>query len=282
MIDKISILAADIDNTLTAKGGALPKATVEAFEILHRNGVKLGLATGRELDDKLKNQWAEWNLSFDYDFVVGMNGGNVYDHEHDKLWTMNPLSTSEMREIIEWMLPLIDKYTLSVNCEGLENHNALNIVGELAEAERRHGFYFDDCTGDIDKFCDKPTYKFLFRNCGKYEEEVRERFLSKFSDRYQIVGTFPGTVEVMDKNINKGFGVKMYADWNDIPMSEVITFGDNENDNPMLIDAGWGVCLANGSKESKAISDAITKEDCESGGVGHYLLDNYIIPKGLK
>ena len=48
MIEKIEAFAADIDMTLTAKGGDLPELTKKAFDVLHANGVKLGLATGRE------------------------------------------------------------------------------------------------------------------------------------------------------------------------------------------------------------------------------------------
>ena len=46
MIENVKAVAADIDMTLTAKGGDLPQATVKAFQVLHENGVMLGLATG--------------------------------------------------------------------------------------------------------------------------------------------------------------------------------------------------------------------------------------------
>ena len=283
MIDNIKVVAADIDMTLTSKGEALPQVTIDAFEVLHRNGVKIGLGTGREINDKLRHRGKDWGLSFEFDFVVGMNGGMVLDHEHDdKYWETDMLSTEEMKEILHYMEPLIDKYKISVNCEGNENHCAINIQGELLESAKRHGFDFEDCTGNVDKVCQKPTFKFLFRCEPQYEQEVRDYFSKGFSDKYQIVGTFPGTVEIMHSGINKGAGVKVYADWNDIPMEEVITFGDNENDNTMLKDAGWGVCLKDGSEGTKKCADAITEYDCVDGGVGHYLYDHYINVKGLK
>lgn len=283
MIDTIKIVAADIDMTLTSKGEALPDITMQAFEILHRNGVKIGLGTGREINDKLRTMGKDWNLSFEFDFVVGMNGGMVLDHDHqDRYWETDMLSVEEMKSILYYMLPLIDKYKISVNCEGNENHNAMYIQGELLESAKRHGFHFIDCTGNVEKVCEKPTFKFLFRSEPEYEKEIRERFLEKFSDRYQIISTFPGTVEIMHKGIDKGSGLKKYADWNGIPMSQVISFGDNENDNTMLEEAGWGVCLKDGSEGTKKHANAITEYDCNDGGVGHYLFDHYILPHGLK
>ena len=114
------------------------------------------------------------------------------------------------------------------------------------------------------------------------EAELREYFLKKFSDNYQIISTFPGTVEVMHKGIDKGSGLKKYVSWENIDLKDVIAFGDNENDNTMLMDAGWGVCLVDGSDGTKKCADDITEYDCESGGVGHYLFDHYITPKNLK
>ena len=57
MLEEMKVVIADIDMTLTAKGGELPEITKEAFEILHRNDVRIGLGTGREI---LKVVW-RWN-----------------------------------------------------------------------------------------------------------------------------------------------------------------------------------------------------------------------------
>lgn len=283
MIDKIMAVAADIDMTLTSKGEGLPQVTIDAFEILHRNGVKIGLGTGREINQKLKDSGKDWGLSFEFDFVVGMNGGMVLDHANgDKHWETDFLSTEEMKEILHYMLPLIQKYKMEVNCEGNENHNAMNIQGELLASAKRHGFDFVDCTNDPDKLCERPTFKFLLRTDAAHEKEVRDYFLEKFADNYQIVGTYPGSVEIMHKGIDKGSGLQKYAEWNNIPMENIIAFGDNENDNTMLEDAGWGVCLKDGSEGTKEHADAVTDYGCNDGGVGHYLFDCYINEKGLK
>lgn len=283
MIENLKIVAADIDMTLTAKGADLPQITIDAFEVLHRNGVKIGLGTGREINDALRNMGKKWGLSFEFDFVVGMNGGMVLDHlNDDRYWETDMLSIEEMSDILHYLEPLIDKYTISVNCEGNENHNAINIQGELLASAKRHGFHFVDCTGNIDKLCERPTFKFLLRYEPKYEQEIRSTFESHYSQGYQIISTFPGTLEIMHDGIDKGSGLKKYADWNHIDMKDVMAFGDNENDNTMLVDSGWGVCLKDGSDQTKKHADAITEYDCGEGGVGRYLFDHYITTKGLK
>ena len=43
----------------------------------------------------------------------------------------------------------------------------------------------------------------------------------------------------------------------------------------MLKEAGWGVCLSNGSELSKEMADAVTEYPCEEDGVGRYLYDHW-------
>lgn len=280
MIDRIDAVAADIDMTLTAKGGDLPDITRKAFNLLHSKGVKIGLATGRTIEGNLYDFGKKWNLDFEFDFIVGLNGGMVYNREKDTLWSIDKMTIADMKAILTYMMPLIDKYKIAINAEG-GNTNAMNIGADLIASSRRHGFNFIDKTGDIDGFCDTRAYKMLFRTTPEHDHEIRETFLKKFGDRFQIVGTFPGTVEVMQKGVNKGTGLQKYADQESIAMKNIITFGDSENDDAMLRKSGWGVCLKDGTDGTKACADAITDYDCADGGVGHYLFDHYITPKGI-
>ena len=179
------------------------------------------------------------------------------------------------------MMPLIEEYEVSVNVEGGGNHAAMYIKGELFASMKRRGWKFDDYTGDIEGFCAKPCFKILFRTTPEVEQMIRKMIPEKYGDRFQCVGTFPGTVEVMDKNITKGSGLEKFAKANGIDMKDIIAFGDNENDNSLLEAAGWGVCLANGSDGTKAVADDVTELDCFAGGAGDYLIEKYLKPKGL-
>lgn len=280
MIKTIKALAADIDMTLSAKGSALPEITVEAFRILREHGVLLGLATGRELNKKLFGQAENWGLDYQFDFLIGMNGGQVWDRFHEDHWEMDLMDQKTMKEILTYLKPIIDQYEVSVNAEGGGNNSAMNIHGELISSMIRRGFQFDDVTGDIDAFCAKPCFKMLFRTTPEVEAMIRSTFLERYGDAFQIIGSFPGTVEIMEKGIDKGTGLVRFAERNGIDVQDVITFGDNENDNPLLIRSGWGVCLADGSAGTKAIADDITEQSCLDGGVGHYLMDRWIRPQG--
>ena len=74
MINKIKVLAADVDMTLSSKSSPLPKITIQALQELHNRGVKLGLATGREITEMEKTK-----------HIIGRNHkwkGNFLDANH--------------------------------------------------------------------------------------------------------------------------------------------------------------------------------------------------------
>ncbi len=276
MIENIKVVACDIDLTLTSKGGTLPEVTKEAFEKLHQQGVLIGLASGRTNIESSKSNGRNWGLSFEFDFVIGFNGGIVYNRQKDTMYSEPLLTLDEMKEIIYGMKPIIDKNNVAVNCEGGGNYYAMNIEDELIEAGIRHGIAYEDATGDVEKMCSLQTYKFLFRGKANDEDEIREYFNKTFQGKYTLVGTFPGTVEIMNKGFDKGTGLKRYCDDMGISLDNVIAFGDYENDDAMLDIAGWSVALKDGSEETKKHADDVTAYDCLNGGVGHYLLDNCI------
>ena len=72
-----------------------------------------------------------------------------------------------------------------------------------------------------------------------------------------------------------GVALIKYSERYQIPLDEFICFGDMENDIGLLKEAGWGVCLVNGSDATKAVAQAVTEYPVEEDGVGRYLEDHW-------
>lgn len=282
MINKIEVLAADVDMTLSAKSSPLPEITIQALKELHKRNVKIGLATGREITEAEKTKGMFWTLGFEFDFIIGMNGGMIYDRNLNKTFTMDMLSVEEMKEILTFLMPIIEENKVSVNVEGNQLHNVMNINNHLLDMSKRRNIPLIDKTGDIDGFCEKPVYKFLFRTDSKTTQLIRNKVEEHYKGKYQTIETFPGTIELMYSGFSKGRGLEMYCEWNQINLEHTIAFGDNENDNSLLLTSGWGVCLKDGNPNTKALADDITDYDCLEGGVGHYIFDHILKNKDVK
>ena len=273
MINKIKVLAADVDMTLSSKSSPLPEITIQALQELHNRGVKLGLATGREITEMEKTKGIFWKLGFEFDFIIGMNGGMIYDRNLDKTFTMDMMSIEEMKEVLTFLMPII---------EGNQLRNVMNISEDLLDMSKRRNIPLIDKTGDIDGFCEKPVYKFLFRTDPETTQLIRDQVEEQYKGKYQTIETFPGTIELMYSGFSKGRGLEMYCEWNQIHLENTIAFGDNENDNSLLLTSGWGVCLKDGNPNTKALADNITDYDCLDGGVGHYIFDHILNNKDVE
>ena len=124
MIQKIEVLAADVDMTLSSKGSPLPEITIHALKELHERNVKIGLATGREITEMEKTKGIFWNLGFEFDFIIGMNGGMIYDRNLEQSFTMDMLSIEEMKEVLTFLMPIIEE--IAGELEGKANFVKVN------------------------------------------------------------------------------------------------------------------------------------------------------------
>jgi hypothetical protein len=57
---------------------------------------------------------------------------------------------------------------------------------------------------------------------------------------------------------------------------DVAAFGDTTNDNEMIAGAGLGVCMCNGSDDTKALADVISEYPANEDGFARFI-DTYIL-----
>ncbi len=82
-------------------------------------------------------------------------------------------------------------------------------------------------------------------------------------------------IEIAPKSISKLSAINLLLG-QDVSLKDVIAFGDNYNDIEMLKHVGYGVAVANGRDEVKAVSDAITLANTEDG-VARFIQQHLVI-----
>ena len=100
------------------------------------------------------------------------------------------------------------------------------------------------------------------RICGGNGDAQAKRDLQ---DRYWLGLTTPKWLELMPLGITKGSGLTALAEMLDIPMHDVMAFGDGENDIEMLQAAGIGIAMGNAMPEVKAAADEVSSGNNEDG-----------------
>lgn len=271
MIEKLSVVAADIDDTLLPKGKTMLPRTRAALQRLHQEGVLFGPASGRPLDWRTLEKAKEWELGFDFDFAIGMNGGELYDAETGKLEKYFLLSGEDIRTILKPIAHLDLNAIVYIN--GYDDIAALRMDDFMRDSQKRN--HSNVSIGDVDYLSRYDTGKIEIHLKPEDMDEFMAACNANRSERWTVIKTFEGyghvTMEFVDPRVNKGYALRKFSEKRGIPLSEFMAFGDMDNDIGLLREAGWGVCLLNGADATKAVAQAITDYTVEEDGVGRYL-----------
>ncbi|MDO4520064.1 MAG: HAD-IIB family hydrolase [Erysipelotrichaceae bacterium] len=275
MIEKISVMAADIDGTLCMKGSIPGERTLNAIRHLHDEGVLFGVASGRPMDRRILDLANTWNLGFPFDFAIGMNGGDLYNRDTDQIEHYYQLKKEDVREILSLIHDMDLNAIVYVN--GYDEINALRMDDFLRDSQKRNHSIVE--VGDVDFVSRHDTGKIECHLKPSLKPEFYARLAKHPTDRWITVQTFEiedhTTIEFLDPHVNKGIALRQFSEKTGIPLSEFIAFGDMDNDYGLIKEAGYGVCLCNGCDEVKSIAQAITEYSVHEDGVGRWLEDHW-------
>jgi len=98
--------------------------------------------------------------------------------------------------------------------------------------------------------------------CDPALDALRAELQEKFP-HLEVRSSWNDNVEIGPNGCQKGAAIRRLGELFHVPVENIMTLGDNENDIPMLEAAGLGVCMSNGSDGAKAASDHVMdNSDC--------------------
>ena len=95
--------------------------------------------------------------------------------------------------------------------------------------------------------------------------KLRDELINILGNEAEVFSSYPNNIEIIPKNIDKGTALEAVSELLSIPLSDMIAFGDWDNDIGMLRTAGLGVCMANGSEGAKRAANMITASNNGDG-----------------
>ena len=264
----IRVISADIDATLTWMGSGLSDLNRKAISDLQEAGILFGLASGRSYAD-LKNYPEQWKLTKPVDFFIGLNGASLYDSRTGKDELFFDIERENVKRIVEE----IDRLDLDshIYADGIT-------IFSKPSAHYLHikkiGYRDIRLASDLSEMYERNTPKILINVKDEDMKETKEHFrpiLKQMGNTVKLIRTSPGAMEFVPAQANKFFALKKYCDRYGIPIEEVAAFGDTSNDNEMIAGAGLGVCMANGTDDTKALADVITEYPAAEDGFARYV-----------
>lgn len=266
MKSNYKLVICDIDGTLVGRNRNLSERASQVIRKLHEKGVYFGLASGRPVDEVIHLVREIWHLEEKIDVVIGMNGSELCDNVSHFADEYFKLSRESLKEIMDLMKPYDVNACIyrpgAMLCQTANEQVKLSVSRsgkEIVIANSREEFYSED------------SAKIMFRTDEKTINKI-EKFTKTLDLRnYKAFRTGPIIIEFADIRVSKAYALEKFCENNKIDLSEVIAFGDTTNDNEMLKASGIGVCLINGSDDTKSFADYITSKNNEEEGFAEFM-----------
>ena len=233
------------------------------------NNYIFGLASGRPIDDVI-NKYKKWGMEKQFDFLICWNGCQLYDNKTNKTYEYNYLTKNDIKEIIEFMDEFdcnINMYLPNIYLSSKETdrawYSAFKNKRQFVSTKSREDFYKQDNGG------------IMFRTQVEQMPLIEKKIKNIKNKNYVGFKTQPDLMEFCHKDCNKGYALKKYCELYNISLDECMAFGDTSNDNELL-KACYGVCLKNGSDDTKACAKIITDKECDEDGFADFVEKNIL------
>lgn len=265
-MDKIKIIALDLDGTLLNSQKILTERNRLALEKASKKGIHIVPTTGRFFDGMPE---AVKRLPF-IRYAITINGAEVYDRE-----TKTAIARTDIPfDLAIKIFTFLDNYDVIYDCylDGFGRMTAAHynkaeqflpdpIIVNLVHKLRLP-------VPDLKKYAKEighPIQKITsFNNNDIVREQLRSDLKATFPE-ILAVSSSRLNIEINIKDANKGNGIKTLAEHLGLTLKNCVVFGDASNDTTMFEMAGTRVAMGNAIPEIKALATHITKTNDEDG-----------------
>ena len=263
-----SIIALDLDGTLTNSEKNITPRTFDALMKAQREGVRLVLASGRPTFgiSALANQL---QLADYGGYVLSYNGGRIID------WCEKTVIFSQVvdQKLVPILYDFAEKAQLPIVTYLPEAILASKNEGEyLAEEARINGMPVVVAQNFVEEAMQIAggSTKFLIPGEPELLIQLESEMKAAHSEQMEVFRSAPFFLELPPKGIDKAQSLQRLLTHLGLERESLMAFGDGFNDLSMIQFAGKGVAMANAVEEVKSIADFVTTSN-EEDGIAHAL-----------
>lgn len=255
----IRMIATDVDGTLLNSKGRMQERNIKAIRTAQEKGIAVVIASGRFAENAYI-MLKEYDLSCP---IIAVNGAKIVDENLKTL--SSDFMAKESALAVHQILKAAGSDYFIFGRDSLCSASDQRIHhSELSQGDkvRALGYGYTHGREEAEECIRQPVQKFYVCNNVPFAEV---RPLLANIPGIQLTQSGINNIEIMPQGIDKAYGVKKMAQLLNIPISQVMTLGDQENDIPMLQAAGYGIAMGNASEKTKAVAKYITATHDDAG-----------------
>lgn len=275
----IQLIASDMDGTLLDEHMHISEENIAAIRYAQEKGIQFMVCTGRNITEALP-ALNDAKLTCP---MITLNGAQAFDQNHNVLFTVE-ISKETALEVMHVFEKYNVYYEVSTNQGTFSENLARRIETFAAFLSQRlpHLTYQMAIAMTSARFESLPIK--IVENMKEYilqeeikvlkiigfnntEPQILDKVSADLADQPKIHITSSGTnnIEINHIDAQKGIAVKKIAEMFNIPLSQVMTIGDNYNDLSMIQEAGVSFAMENAVDELKQAAKYIADTNIHSG-----------------
>lgn len=240
-MDRIGLVASDMDYTLLDENGQIPSGFEKMVLALEKQGILFAAASGRPL----YTLTGMFPTLLEHMALIADNGGVVL--WQGKRVCQSLLETKSWQEMARYARECGDPGVLC----GLET---AYVERQFAGYDRvfkqfyTRVEYVEDLL-QVQAEADKFTLYFPADNA---QRACDRRYTAAFGSRYAVAVSGSRWIDITNRGVNKGAALRKLGQLRGVPVAGMMAFGDAPNDAEMLRTAKYGFLMANGDPALRA------------------------------
>jgi Cof subfamily protein (haloacid dehalogenase superfamily) len=257
------ILFTDLDGTLLDDKKQVSPRSREIFQRFCAAGNYFALSSGRDINSVADVQREIGFAAFPNMFLIGYNGGQIYDCTQKKTVHKVGLPIDEAAFIVETAL------SLGIHCHTYSNTHIVSPRDSEALTYYRRIIHTPLIIApDIRTALTEPAGKCIAVELTDSVKMDRLRVIvEKELPDVTVMRSSPYLLEFFPATSGKGTAIIKLCQILDINISDSLAAGDQENDLSMLQAAGVGIAMANAIPSLKDACDVVTEHDNNHDGL---------------
>ena len=256
----MKLLLFDLDGTLLDDQKKISPRTLTTLHKCREKGILIGVSTSRSEQNSLA-----YLSELEPDILIS-SGGSLIKKNHEYIYK-NEISADEVREMINVM-----RSVCGAECEitiDTVTHHYWNYKVDPRKSDRNWG---ESIYSNFNDF-DQAALKICVEIFEEYKAAVLKEFFPncdciRFSDGFWYKFTKSGSI--------KENAVQRISSHCNIPLEDIVAFGDDFADVGMLKLCGLGIAMGNAIDEVKQIADFVIGTNNEDG-IAEYLEKSILI-----
>lgn len=261
----------DMDGTLLTDQRGIRPSTIRAITALKKQGILVGLATGRGPQFLLS-----YMASLGIDVAIAYNGQYILSRE--EVLYANPLSLQELQDLLTYA----KKHHQDLSLGGATGvlGSQLMAVGTGSWAYAIARLIPKSWAGFINFLLNRILRAFRPQNFDQLHSylhqqpiyqvmllatELETLLLQKHFPNLRFTRSSPYSADVISQGTSKLEGIHKLGEIYQFHPQQVMAFGDSANDLEMLEGVGVGVAMGNASRKVKLAANYVTTSNNQDG-----------------